>query len=223
MSAPEILLLDRDRGVVVVNKPSGLASTGRSLDDPDCVQGWLMATLRRRRVWAVHQLDKDTTGTNLFVLRKALVAELSGRMTSAKKRYLGVCHGALDEAQDVDAAVGTRRDATGRTFPCLSRAGRPAHTRFVPLATSPTATLIEARPTTGRTHQIRLHLHALGHPLIGERLHRATPCDAHPRHALHCVTLGLGLDGGHNVTAPLPGDLSALLAREALSLPRAAG
>lgn len=214
---PVILWHDKDAGVVLVNKPCGVTSTGRTVGDLDCVQGWLVTTLHRRRVWAVHQLDKDTTGANLFVLRKALVAEYSARLKAGRKRYLAVCHGQLDGPRDIRATVGRRLAPDGRSFPGLSADGRASHTHVAPISSTPTATLIDARPSTGRTHQIRLHLMSIGHPIFGEKLHQASPCQAHPRQALHCLTLGLGLNDGDDVIAELPQDLSGLLASEGLS------
>lgn len=208
-------------GLVVVNKPPGLPSTGRDLDDPECAQHQVALALGRPgRVWAVHQLDKDTSGLNLFVMRKGLVAPWAARLASGGgrevKRYLAVCHGELRSERRVDAAIGRRRGPDGKTFPALTRDGKPARTRILPRSVGGGFSLVEARPETGRTHQVRLHLAALGHPLVGEAMHREPPCTLHPRHALHAWALELGPPEGR-LEAPLAADLVALLARLGLA------
>lgn len=219
MGVVEILaVLD---GLVVVDKPPGLPSTGRDLDDPDCAQHQVMLALGRRKpVWAVHQLDKDTSGLNLFVTRKRLVAEWSARLASGRgrevKRYLAVCHGELSGERVVDAPIGRRRTPDGRTFPALREDGKAARTRLLPLVVGGGFSLVEARPATGRTHQVRLHLAAVGHPLVGEGMHRDPPCALHPRHALHAWALELGPPEGR-LEAPLPPDLRDLLERLGLA------
>lgn len=206
-------------GLVVVDKPPGLPSTGRDLDDPDCAQHQVMVALGRRRpVWAVHQLDKDTSGLNLFVTKKSLVAPWAARLRAGGevKRYLAVCHGELTTERIVDAPIGRRQAPDGRTFPAVMAGGKAAQTRLIPRGSVNGFSLVEARPRTGRTHQVRLHLAALGHPLVGEALHREPPCTLHPRHALHAWALALGPPEGR-LEAALPPDLVGLIAR--LGLP----
>lgn len=208
MSGPPRLLELRD-GLLVVDKRPGLPSTGRTLDDPDCLQSALMRLLRRRKVWAVHQLDRDTSGLNLFCTRKALVAAWAARLSAGTKTYLALCHGALVGApRTVDLAIGRRRGPSGRELPALRSDGKPARSTITPRAASADGrvSLVEVVIHTGRTHQVRLHLASLGHPLLGERLHRDPPCELLPRHGLHAWRLDLGPDARWE--APLPPDLA---------------
>lgn len=206
-----IELLHHEGGVVVVDKPAGLEATGRTREDPGGVEHHLTRQLGRR-VWAVHQLDRDTTGALIFVTRRSLVARWQERLKAAEKRYLAIVHGVLTEPRSVDAAMAY--DDERRRW-VTREDGKPAQTRLRPMGTNGAATLVEARPTTGRTHQIRVHLASLGHPLIGERRHREPPCTEHPRHALHLQSITLT---DMTFLSPAPPDLVALASR--LGLPK---
>lgn len=208
MSVPELIEItvihDAD-GVVVIDKPPGLETTGRTPEDPRGVQHHLTRQLRRR-VWAVHQLDRDTSGAVIFVRRRPLVAVWQERLKRATKRYLAVVHGAPD-AQRIETPLAY--DDEKRRW-VTSAEGKPARTDIAPQVIGVDTSLVEAQLHTGRTHQVRVHLASIGHPLIGERRYRDPPCDLHPRHALHAHRIELG-----EVTfeAPLPDDLRMLLDR----------
>ena len=201
--------------LVVVDKPPDLPTSGRSLDDPDCLQYWLM---RRHAgmVWVVHQLDADTSGVNLFVTRKPLVDVMHRRLRlpDAEKRYLAFVHGVPD--WDETNATGPIGKISARSLGVTSN-GRSAHSHFAVVQRGWQHSLIEARIFTGRTHQIRIHLAHLGHPVVGEEWYVQPPCAAHPRQALHARRLKLPGDPELDVTAPVPADLRELAARLGLS------
>ena len=218
-------VLFEGRGVVVVDKPAGLATTGRDLQDEACMQYALTATLGRP-TWAVHQLDKDTSGIVLFVTRKNLVVDWQRRLRgpSSKKDYLAFVHGdptwtkrLLEDPLRWDSGAHRQRvDPVGKACRTLvrvaARAAAGAHGEEG-------RALVEARLLTGRTHQIRAHLSAAGHPLLGERRYRDPPSEAHARCALHARRLRFVDDGQERVIeAPLPADLQALAARLDLSV-----
>jgi 23S rRNA-/tRNA-specific pseudouridylate synthase len=195
-------------GVVVVDKPAGLESTGRTLDDPRSVQHRLSRQLRRP-VWAVHQLDRDTSGVLVFVRRRSLVAPWQQKLKQGRKRYLAIAHGRFPAAERrVEEPL--RYDESKRRW-VVGEGGRPARSRVRRLASTEDASLLEVELLTGRTHQARVHLAWLGHPLYGERLHREPPCTAHPRQALHAWRLELA--DGTRFESPLPADLRQLAER----------
>jgi len=170
---PPVEILHLDPWVVVVSKPSGLLS-GPSRRGGICLQGILPEILaaageRHRRVWLVHRLDYGTSGVLVLARRKTAAGRLGQAFAEGRTRklYLALCAGRLEEAREVDRPIRKRPAAPPEIHP----AGRPARTRLEPLAATDQASLILARPRTGRTHQIRLHLAHLGHPILGDAAH----------------------------------------------------
>lgn len=206
---PEFELLHDAGGVVVVNKPAGLESTGRTTDDPGGVQHHLQRRLGRR-LWLVHQLDRETSGALIFVRKKALVAVWQERLRASTKRYLAIVRGAVAFGEQVvDGALAYDREARRWR---IAPDGKRARTELRVLEVGETTSLVEARIQTGRTHQIRVHLASLGHPLIGESRYRDPPCELHARHALHAWRIELE-DPRRVFVAPVPADLLALAER----------
>jgi 23S rRNA pseudouridine1911/1915/1917 synthase len=163
----------------------------------------------------VHRLDKDTSG--LIVVAKhepaqrALAAQLKAR--EVDKRYLALVDGSPSSASGtVDAPVG--RDARHPDRMGVSGRGRDALTHFRVLRRYARHALLECRPVTGRTHQIRVHLAAIGCPVVGDRVYgRKVPSLPVPRQFLHAAQLTLRLPRGETRTfeAPLAADLSDVL------------
>lgn len=212
--------LYRKDGLWVLNKPHDLPTSGRSLKDPDCLQAQLME-LHGAMVWAVHQLDADTTGLNLFVTEKRLVHQFKQRMTWPRcvKSYLAVVHGIPDRDQiHQDAPIGVHPGDAQRGLG-VNPDGRAASTHFEILARGKDLSLARVRIETGRTHQIRIHAAAMGHPLVGEEWYRDPPCRLHPRQALHAHRLKFR-DGDEPrvFEAPVPEDLRHLCERLGLDL-----
>ena len=223
MGGPMILARGEDH--LFACKPSGLATTGRTLDDPDCLQSQLMTHLSRRKVWAVPQLDKGTSGVCLFALRKPSVPLWVERLREGRKLYLGVCTGQLTGQHSVRAAIGKIRRPDGRTQAAITQDGKAAHSTITALQTVGDKTLFTAEIHTGRTHQIRLHMGHLGHPLVGEKLHRTPPCEQWPFPALHswCVTLMNADKAPLHIEAPLPAELQERLCHWGFELPTPEG
>jgi len=184
-----IPILYEDGEALVIDKPAGLPierprAGGRSL-----LQSWLMAR-QGRMVWAVHQIDADTSGLNVFVQRRSLVPVWQERLKwpTACKTYVALVHGrvARDE-QLVDAPIGAL-DAAGRVLG-VNAAGRPCQTEISVFARGDGFSAVLATLRTGRTHQVRIHLAHLGHPLVGEPYYGPSPCALLPRHALHALRI----------------------------------
>jgi len=223
----EVAPVYEDADLVVVDKPAGLVvHPGAGQGSGTLVHGLLARYPEIRTVGQparpgiVHRLDKGTSGL-LLVARsapayEALVAMLAARRVD--RRYRALVWGAVDSPTGmVDAPIG--RSARDRTRMAVTLAGKEARTRYevVRSFSDPvTATELRCRLETGRTHQIRVHLAAIGHPVVGDaRYGGRRPSLPSPRPWLHAEHLALD----HPVTgeplafdSPLPADLAAVLA-----------
>src|SRR5689334_18954376 len=203
--------LYQDGCLLAVNKPAGLAvHRGMARDRTFALQ--LVRDQAGQHVHAVHRLDRATSGALLF----ALDPETAGRMQErfaggqVEKRYLALVRGIPPESGLIDHPL--PRDVDGPRVPAV--------TEFRRLAVFERYALVEARPRTGRLHQIRRHLKHLSHPLIGDvrygkgehnRIFRTD--HALHRLALHCTSLAIAHPDGDTlrVTSPLPVDLAAAI------------
>lgn len=158
----------------------------------------------------IGRLDRNTSG--LCLAAKTAYAARVG--STANKVYLAVAQGVIDAPGVVDAPI--RRKEGSRILREVSDGGDPAVTAYEPVKVCGDTTLLRLRLQTGRTHQIRVHLSSLGHPLVGDDLYGG-PADRISRHALHCGELSFA----HPVTgeqmtfsSPLPADMAALLTEQ---------
>src|SRR5215213_2787901 len=211
-----------DADVIVVDKPAGMVVHPAPGHQRGTLANALLAHVPgisvggSQRPGIVHRLDKDTSGLIVAAKtdrgRTALVAQWESR--SIEKTYLALVLGSVEEEEaTIDAPIG--RDPKNRQRMAVVRTGRPAVTHFRVVERFRTSTLLEVSIETGRTHQIRVHLAFIGHPVVGDRLYgRVRPTDPHlERQFLHASALAFRLpDGGElRVEAPLPRDLQAVL------------
>ncbi|MEO8303745.1 MAG: 23S rRNA pseudouridine(1911/1915/1917) synthase RluD [Betaproteobacteria bacterium] len=214
-----LAIVAEDDALIVVDKPAGLVVHPGSGN----WQGTLANALLHHspqlagvpRAGIVHRLDKDTSG--LMVVAKtltaqtALVRQLQARTVT--REYDALAAGDLRQRGTVDAPIG--RHPTRRTTMAVVATGKPARTHFDIVERFGIATLLRCRLETGRTHQIRVHLASLGHPLIGDPAYGRKGPVPFPRQALHAARLALV----HPVTgiicrwdSPFPADFADLLA-----------
>ncbi len=212
-----------DPHLLVIDKPAGLVVHPGS----GHWQGTLLNALLHHapqldglpRAGIVHRLDKDTSG--LLVVAKTeqtqtgLARQLQAR--TVKRLYLALARGRVERDGSVDAPIG--RHPRQRTRMAVVGSGRAARTHYRVLERFPDATLLECALETGRTHQIRVHLAALGHALVGDPVYGAkrrgdSPLASFPRQALHAWRLALRHPAsGEEVSweASPPEDFSRLL------------
>lgn len=182
-------------GCIVVDKPSGLLSVpGRGEDKQDCALHRVQARFPEALV--VHRLDMATSGLLVFARSPAVQRELSDAFAGrqVEKRYVAVLGGVLaTDDQLIDLPLVTDWPNRPRQMVCHER-GKPSQTRLRVLSRDELArtTRVELTPYTGRSHQLRVHCLALGHPILGDALY-APPelLAAAPRLLLHACALGL--------------------------------
>jgi 23S rRNA pseudouridine1911/1915/1917 synthase len=228
--APQPIALSivyEDAQIVVIDKPAGLVVHPGSGNPHGTLLNALLhhapALAGLPRAGIVHRLDKDTSG--LLVVGKtleaqtSLVRQLQARTVS--RVYVAFVVGVADRAAKVEAAIG--RHPVARTRMAVIARGKAAVTHYRLLRAGQGWSQVECRLETGRTHQIRVHMQSIGHPLIGDpvygspRLARTLPPLARdfPRQALHAIHLELQHPhSGEAISfsAPLPADLQALQA-----------
>ncbi len=197
---PERILLDRD-GVVAVHKPAGLTTQRTRVSAHRNLEAMLRAALSDPDLRAVHRLDRDTSGVVLFARDRASTAALHAqfRERSVDKRYLArVAPAPSEPAFRADGALERVPPPSSDPAPLVFRVGdgpdaRPSVTDFTVLRRGAGDALLEARPLTGRTHQIRVHLAHRGHPILGDVLYGDGP--SAPRLMLHAARLTLEIGG----------------------------
>lgn len=187
---PHLVVLHEDRDMVVVNKPGGLLSVpGRTPDLFDSVLSRVRET--HPHAQAVHRLDLGTSGVLVVATRRkaeaALRVQFQERLT--RKVYLAKVGGVMaEDAGQVDLPLICDWPNHPRQMVCQAT-GKPALTDFLVLERAEESTLVLLRPHTGRSHQLRVHMASLGHPILGDNLYgNARQGDAL---LLHASQLGL--------------------------------
>ena len=187
-----------DEHLLVVEKPSGLLSVpGRGPDKQDCLISRVQANWPEALV--VHRIDQDTSGL-LVMARSPEAHRRMGRLFETRqvhKRYVALVSGqalqqeiAADEQgwRTIEGAI--LLDWERRPLHIIHPDGKPSRSRWRALQTSDTATLVELEPVTGRTHQLRVHMQSIGHPMLGDALYAPAAVRAlTPRLMLHAQSL----------------------------------
>jgi 23S rRNA pseudouridine1911/1915/1917 synthase len=216
-------ILHEDAAIIVIDKPAGLVVHPGAGN----WEGTLLNALLHHapelagipRAGIVHRLDKDTSGllgvAKTVEAHTSLVRQLAAR--AVKREYLALVHGRVAGDGAIDAPIG--RHPVARTRMAVTARGREARTRYGVVERFDAATLLAVSLETGRTHQIRVHMRAIGHPLVGDptygkRGHGGGPLADFPRQALHAARLGFAhpATGAHcEWESPPPADLRALI------------
>ena len=216
--AIDLPVLHEDDDVLVIDKPPGLVVHPGSGNWAGTMLNALLHHVPRLaelpRAGIVHRLDKDTSG--LLVVAKnepaqaALVRQLQAR--TVKRTYLALARGRVQAGGTVDAPIG--RHPTQRTRMAVVGSGKPAVTHFRVRERFAAHTLVECDLETGRTHQIRVHLASIGHPLEGDATYAGRGARIFHRQALHAWKLAFVHPASGKTLrfeAPLPQDFRDLL------------
>jgi len=199
-------VIHADGVILIVDKPAGLLTVpGRGADKADCLIARLAVDFPGVRL--VHRLDRDTSGLLVFALTPEAQVHL-GRQFEARtmdKRYLARVAGVPEgRAGRIDLPLALDWPNRPRNHVC-HQTGRPAVTDWRLLKAEGDSARMQLKPRTGRSHQLRVHMQALGHPILGDTLYAEGPARDHPRLMLHAERLGLAHPGtGERVDFRVP-------------------
>lgn len=174
-----IPVLYQDDDLLIIDKPAGISSSLKDL------QPHFKETL-----FLVHRLDKNTTGVLILALSLEAQAQIEKLFfkREIEKSYLALTHGRLStSAGEIDKPLRLKKRYEGGVIYQAARFGKKAKTLYKRLALGKNESYIQLTPLTGRTHQIRVHLSALGHPIIGDAIYTEKPLSSHrvPHMLLH--------------------------------------
>ena len=214
-------ILWEDEDLLILNKPAGITVHSAALtEETITVAGAVAHYLGGGIFHAVNRLDRGVTGV-MVVAKNSYMHQRCMEIlhTDAFRReYRGICDGIPDPPQgSIDLPIRRKPDSLLKR--CIDPDGLPSHTEYEVLSVSHDRALLRLRPVTGRTHQLRLHMAAIGCPLTGDWLYGTEDKSLIARPALHSYHLrmthpvtGAVID----VTAPLPEDIQRLLKEERL-------
>jgi 23S rRNA pseudouridine1911/1915/1917 synthase len=223
---PEAIVLDilyEDENIAAINKPAGMVvhpayghTSGTLVNAVLARWPQIAGFSEPERAGIVHRLDKDTSGAILVAKTTAALESLRAQFKArtVAKRYLALVEGMPDTPDGlIDAPIG--RDPGQRKRMAVVRDGRESVTEYHVLDTYAGYSLLEVLPHTGRTHQIRVHLAFVGHPVVGDTVYgRRKQSIKLKRHFLHAASLTFARpDTGEPITveAPLPVALQRIL------------
>jgi 23S rRNA pseudouridine1911/1915/1917 synthase len=230
------ILVDDER-LLVVNKPPFVVCHPSKQGPWSSLIGACREYAGLERLHMPSRLDRETSGVVVFAKDRELGSRLQTAIAArrVRKTYLAVVHGLMTERVLVDQPIGRDGTSVVRLRQWVRENGDAAQTEFIPICGSPSYTLLEVHPRTGRLHQIRVHASWLGHPVVGDKLygpdegiflefieHGWTPAMAErlplPRQALHASRIEFDLGGGVAMSfdAPLTPDLQAFCAEHSL-------
>lgn len=167
----KIAVLREDASWIIVSKPAGLVSQPTQGRAGDSLWDWARSRYGDR-VGLVHRLDRETSGVLVLGRTPEATAALSAQFQSkeARKRYLAVVGPGFPAQGRIELPISKDRTRIGRRV-ARAGAGQAASTDYSRVGGSSEFSLVELRPLTGRTHQLRAHLRALGYPIAGDRLY----------------------------------------------------
>ena len=196
-----LAILHEDAEVLLVDKPAGLLSVpGKGAHLADCLLARVQDAFPNALL--VHRLDRDTSGVMIFALtphaQRHLGLQFEKRMT--RKSYIARVWGVPDEASGlIDLPLTVDWPNRPRQMVC-HETGRPAQTQWKRLRVDEDSARMRLFPKTGRSHQLRVHMQSLGHPILGDPFYATGPARAFPRLMLHSEELRFKHpDGGRSV------------------------
>ncbi|MDZ7785674.1 MAG: RluA family pseudouridine synthase [Candidatus Saccharibacteria bacterium] len=210
----DLPILYQDDDIVVIDKPAGVIShsRGKFWYEPSVASFMRQITEQTgERPGIVHRLDRATSGVMICAKHQEAMAVLQKQFSdrSVQKTYVAVVSGTLKNEEAIIDVPIERNPKKPQTFRAGTQ-GKPAQTAFKVLKTSSHYVLVELKPRTGRTHQLRVHLAYIGHPIVGDELYGGESAE---RLMLHARALRLRLPNGQErtFTSEVPKEFTTLL------------
>jgi 23S rRNA pseudouridine1911/1915/1917 synthase len=211
---------------IAVNKPAGLLMhEAKAKKKENTLTEWVKKHYPETqkvgddphiRPGIIHRLDKETSGV-IIIARTQNFFEYFKKLLQnheVEKEYIALVHGAIKGPQTIDTPIGLKSGTTKRSTRGKRKMIKEARTEIEPVKKSDSYTLIRAYPKTGRTHQIRVHLASIGHPIVGDKLYGGKR-ETHglARHFLHAQSIEFSLQSGKRIRieAELPSELKNLI------------
>ncbi len=217
----DLPILYEDADIVAIAKPAGLITHSDGRTKEETAEDWFKEKYPTAEGGYVHRLDRDTSGVLVFAKNTAAYEFLRKAFhdREVKKTYLALVYGAPKEKKGtIDFDIGrSRKDFRLRSAqPKAKGKMRDALTNYEVIGETEGFALMKMTPETGRTHQIRVHLKAIHHPIVGDKLYAPNhlPSLGINRLGLHAYLLDLPLPSGGRspITAPIPDDLAPAFA-----------
>ncbi len=171
----DLKVLYEDDYILVVDKPVGIIihddGNKNTLTLDNLVAGYYLQTSQKHRILHVHRLDKETSGCILYCKQSYLISYFDYCIANnlIQRNYLALVSGIIDKQLTINKKIGKDRHINNKYR--LSKTGKTAITLIKPLQQENDTTLVRCTLKTGRTHQIRVHLQSIGHPIIGDDIY----------------------------------------------------
>lgn len=212
-----IEVIYRDALVLAINKPSGLPvhkGAGKKIATLEDYLDDLRFGLPKKPELA-HRLDKDTTGCLILGRNKVALKRLHELFQNRciEKTYIAIVHGVLtSDSGEINLPIAKKSHDKKSWWGKVDEKGQPSLTLYEVLNRSSAATLVKLTPITGRTHQLRIHLQAIDHPIVGDMIYGKR--DKEHSLCLHCYEMGVPLYAKKEkivLNAPLPEAFTKIL------------
>ncbi len=207
MTAPDILL--RDKRFIIINKPAGLPVHATRAGGPNVEDFFPLWADKKSGPWLAHRLDRDTAGCLVIALKKSalLAAQTLFANGNVTKTYWAIVAGTPKQSEgSIDLPL--EKTTIGKNWKMSASAGgQPASTSWRLLGGTGAISWLELHPHTGRTHQIRAHCAAIGHPILGDPVYGAGGANL----CLLARAILLPLDPPVSAIAPVPPHMHKIL------------
>lgn len=200
LKALENAVIFENNQLIIVNKPAGVAAHGGSGIRLGLIEAFRHLRPKNKYLELVHRLDRETTGCIILAKKPSVLKDLHQQLLEGRveKTYLALVHGRWQGgARRIDAPLLKNQLSSGERIVKVHPEGKASKTDFKPLQLFAKATLVEAKPKTGRTHQIRVHAVHAGRPIIGDEkyAHDQEPIGKVKHLLLHAASIRFELAG----------------------------